>query len=781
MSRFKRLPPLIPNHRTMIFINPEKMLTKHSFKALMLTVFLFGAAFFPFPANAAESFGPTVKILSYHQYLNGTIGLEATGSATIINNAGEILTNAHVVYDGNRERPFDAFSVCISVDPQKEPDCRFTATLKRYDEKIDLAILNIDSEVVWGAKPASFPFLSYSHGNEPADGDAVTVRGFPANGGATISTTKGQISGYDDVDGYSYFKTDADIDAGNSGGTMLDADGNFVGIPSYLISYYENSGRVLRISEAAKWIDSTQGARGTRNAAAARTLSGQWLQYHTAATTGKISFSTDPKFSASVPAGWDVFTISDSAFLINKSDNKDAVLSLAIASNGYKLAMDNDQRLKVLTDIYGEDALKNHETIQIAGVDAIHFWEDLSDGSKDVISFSYGYKEIAIVYTIPKADKAEVENGVQSFLGSIKFASPNQDDPAPSHKLEVSEYPFTMETPADLRVITDDIRESTLAYLVRDTLTIENSKLYYGEWDGDLTYTMKEGLDYDIEKYKPEGAKVTFQSDELVLDGLPGWIYFYEYDDNGTDRKAVSATVLDPEYELYFEFETDADKFDSEVGSFISSLQSFKSKRYVRFDESWDDIFSAELKGTYNLPYPGADKSGLNDIMGHRYETSIRNLVEMGVISGYPDGTFKPENPVNRAEALKIILQSLRSLQADKGADVFVMPENFSKFSDLTSSDWYATYVAEGVDKGIVSGYPDGTFKGGNTVNLAEALKMTLEAHDASVWEGNSDPWHKKYFDAAYALNLLPQGLTDPAKLLTRAELSYIVDQLVSQ
>ena len=57
---------------------------------------------------------------------------------------------------------------------------------------------------------------------------------------------------------------------------------------------------------------------------------------------------------------------------------------------------------------------------------------------------------------------------------------------------------------------------------------------------------------------------------------------------------------------------------------------------------------------------------------------------------------------------------------------------------------------------------------------------MALEAHDVSVWSGETMPWYKKYFDAAYQLSLLPQDLQDPTRQLTRAELAYIVDQLVT-
>ncbi|RLI98481.1 MAG: hypothetical protein DRP08_08115, partial [Candidatus Aenigmatarchaeota archaeon] len=593
--------------------------------------------------------------------------------------------------------------------------------------------------------------------------------------------TKGQISGFDSVEGYDYFKTDADIDAGNSGGTMLDADGKFVGIPSYLISYYENSGRVLKITEAENWIDSTRGDRGTMNTSASQRLREEWKMYYDASTSGKFTFNDTPKLSIDIPNGWEFYAVSDTDLVIGKSDNQSAFIQLKISSNGFKLNMTTDERIEVLKKVFGEDAFENQDIIKIDGVDAVHFWEDLSDGSKHIISFAYGYKELVIIYTVPKNEKSVVEKDITYFLNSMAFASQNADDTSPSQALNVTNYPFTIKTPSVLRVVTDEITGSTLAHILRNTNKLESFKVYYSEYDGDVSYTMEEGLEYDVDHYIPSDADIVFESDELILDGLPGWIYIYEYTEYDTAQKAASVTITDPEYEIYFELETEVDEFDAQLNHFIATLKSFKSKRYENFDSGWDDIFDKGLQGTYNVPYPGASESGLSDITGHRYEDSIKNLVKMEVLGGYSDGSFKPENPVNRAEALKIILQSLRSLQEEEGGESFVMPENFNNFSDLKTEDWYATYVAEGVDKGIISGYPDGTFKGGNTVNLAEALKMTLVAHEANIWEGDSDPWHRKYFDAAYALDLLPQDLTDPGKFLTRAELSYIVDQLVSE
>ena len=757
-------------------------MTHKSSNLFLAAVFLFAASLLPVSAaRAAESFSPTIKIFSYSQYLNGSLGVKGSGSGTIINSAGLVLTNAHVVYDSDYEQPYDAFVVCISEDSKELPDCRFTATLKRYDEKIDLALLMIDDQPAWGSTPSPFPFLDYSHGNDAADGDEVTVRGFPANGGPTISTTKGQVSGYADVDGHEYLKTDADIDAGNSGGTMLDSQGNFVGVPSYLVSYYENSGRALKISEVAAWIDSNDGELGIRNAGAREKARAIWQSYHETSTNREFVSKQDPKVRMIVPSGWIVLDVSPVGVAIMKEDNQSASFTLSISSNIFDLKMTKEEREEAFEKIMGDDAYDESEFIKVGGHDALHLYSEVSGGSNHVVSLSHGYKDINITYSVPDADKEVVEKDVEAIFKSMTFASPDADDPNPVTRIDEPAYSFSIEAPEDWRATIDDITGKTLAYLTRATKTIESLKVYYSKIYNEIDYTMEEGLEYDLMHYVMFGGDVVFENDELMLDGLPGWIYIYEKEEDNADYKYASVTVVDPEYEIYFDFKAEKSEFDAQLPAFVEMLKSFQTKRFDDYNPDWDkELFDPANKGTYRVPHPGDSDSELNDIKGHRFEDSIKELVKMEVISGYPDGSFKPENPVNRAEALKIILQSLRAEQEEDGEESFEMPEDFNEFSDLKPTEWYATYVAEGVEKEIISGYPDGTFKGGNTVNLAEALKMALIAHDVTIWTGETDPWHKKYFDAAYALGILPTALNDPAHLLTRAELVYIVDQLVS-
>lgn len=94
----------------------------------------------------------------------------------------------------------------------------------------------------------------------------------------------------------------------------------------------------------------------------------------------------------------------------------------------------------------------------------------------------------------------------------------------------------------------------------------------------------------------------------------------------------------------------------------------------------------------------------------------IYSAVHYGFIEGYEDGTFRPNAPVNRAEALKIL---------SLAAGLVEIPETEPvTFVDITPSDWFSAYLAAAASHEIVSGYDDGTFRAGNPITRAEAAKI---------------------------------------------------------
>lgn len=90
-----------------------------------------------------------------------------------------------------------------------------------------------------------------------------------------------------------------------------------------------------------------------------------------------------------------------------------------------------------------------------------------------------------------------------------------------------------------------------------------------------------------------------------------------------------------------------------------------------------------------------------------------------GIVLGYEDGTFRPDQPVTRAEALKIILKASRL------PELFGIDASYrGDFADVSSGDWFALFVAQAMELELIDGYEDGTFRPGSAITRAEAAKL---------------------------------------------------------
>lgn len=94
----------------------------------------------------------------------------------------------------------------------------------------------------------------------------------------------------------------------------------------------------------------------------------------------------------------------------------------------------------------------------------------------------------------------------------------------------------------------------------------------------------------------------------------------------------------------------------------------------------------------------------------------IYTASSLGIVQGYPDGSFRPERPVNRAEALKMILLAA---QIDRTDDVAI------PFPDIYEGEWYIPYVKQAISFDLVEGYGDGFFRPATFITRAEAAKIT--------------------------------------------------------
>jgi len=109
---------------------------------------------------------------------------------------------------------------------------------------------------------------------------------------------------------------------------------------------------------------------------------------------------------------------------------------------------------------------------------------------------------------------------------------------------------------------------------------------------------------------------------------------------------------------------------------------------------------------------PAVDGSHpFTDVAGHWAESFIEELYDQGITGGYPDGTYRPENLVTRAEMAVFLLKGI--------AVVPPALDGSHPFTDV-AGHWAEIFIEELFDQGITGGYPDGTYRPENRVTRAE-------------------------------------------------------------
>lgn len=181
----------------------------------------------------------------------------------------------------------------------------------------------------------------------------------------------------------------------------------------------------------------------------------------------------------------------------------------------------------------------------------------------------------------------------------------------------------------------------------------------------------------------------------------------------------------------------------------IYSLIPFNTMKVAKF-------VSGFLIGFLAIPMAFAETFSDLDAFHENY-LAIEYLVSIGTIEGYSDNTYKPDQTVNRAELMKILVAG-QGISPDE-----TVYQNC--FPDVTT-DWYAKYVCYAYEQGWVDGYPDSTFKPAQTVNKVEALKMLVNALGLNSMlptevygdlydDTDSSAWYAPYLSVAKNLNLL--------------------------
>jgi hypothetical protein len=158
---------------------------------------------------------------------------------------------------------------------------------------------------------------------------------------------------------------------------------------------------------------------------------------------------------------------------------------------------------------------------------------------------------------------------------------------------------------------------------------------------------------------------------------------------------------------------------------------------------------------------------------GYWAKMPIENNATVGLVEGYPDKTFRPENALTRAELATLLVRA-------KGIKV---PDTQARqiFKDVKKDFWAAKYIEIAQREGLVQGYPDKTFRPNNKINKVEGIvvlarfdEMKLAAvYEKPYWDIETNHWAAKYIQAAKdsgMLKFIERNRLQPKDNLARAE-----------
>lgn len=161
--------------------------------------------------------------------------------------------------------------------------------------------------------------------------------------------------------------------------------------------------------------------------------------------------------------------------------------------------------------------------------------------------------------------------------------------------------------------------------------------------------------------------------------------------------------------------------------------------------------------------------ANFSDSVSHTYSREIEYIKNANIVSGFSDGTYRPDNQITRAELTKIIINA----KFDLGEiDACTTSQNFP---DVDSNNKFYKYICMAKEEGIIVGYSDGTYKPNNNITFAEASKIILKTLDDDL---NVDSTNlNDYIQKLRNEGALPPTNQDGSgsKILTRGEVAFLI------
>ena len=298
-----------------------------------------------------------------------------------------------------------------------------------------------------------------------------------------------------------------------------------------------------------------------------------------------------------------------------------------------------------------------------------------------------------------------------------------------------------------------------------------------------IPFNTKIGCAYDLQEDLLLAADLDYAANSpLLFHGGAEWNSPYKLAlragfDQVATGKSASATNLTAGVGLKY------DGFAFDFAYYMDSVLAANSTYYltVSYVLPQPEEIKPAVKKAPTPAAPAAPPLTFSDVpTGYWAKDAIESLAAAGIIGGYPDGTFKPESPLSRAELCTLLVKARKTAVSKPSKPLF---------RDLPVNHWAAPYIAAASDLKLVSGYPDGTFQASKTLSRAEGVlilvrfaKLSPVKDESPYFDLTVKHWAAASIAAAKKaglLNYIKTNHFEPNKGFTRAEAAYILHKIL--
>lgn len=162
----------------------------------------------------------------------------------------------------------------------------------------------------------------------------------------------------------------------------------------------------------------------------------------------------------------------------------------------------------------------------------------------------------------------------------------------------------------------------------------------------------------------------------------------------------------------------------------------------------------------------GTTNQSLRDISQNPYKESIQFLQEKKIVQGYSDNTFRPNQEINRAEFIKIVMNGFEKVASGQNC-----------FPDV-HKEWFAPFVCSAKSLGVTNGLSNGLFAPNQPISTAEALKILIRLKGVRLFANASpsEAWYTPYVRHAQGKSIgFILKKNRPEKNITRAQMAELL------